>query len=68
MLPTESLLDRVEAHLASTGIPASRFGKEAVGDPSFVSDLRGGREPRSRVAARVLEFIEARQGVHEAAA
>lgn len=52
------LVAKVEAHLRDTGIAASRFGLEAVGDPNFVRNLRAGREPRSRVVSRVLAFME----------
>ena len=51
------LLTNVERHLKSSGMPPSRFGREATHDPRFVFDLRRGREPRDRTAARVLAFI-----------
>ena len=39
-------------------MPAARFGREAMGDPRFVFDLRNGREPRQRTVDRVLAFLE----------
>lgn len=54
------LLNHVEAHLKRHRIPPTRFGREAVGDPRFVFDLREGREPRLRTVRRVLAYLEAR--------
>jgi len=55
------LLQRVELHLQRTRTPPARFGRDAIGDPCFVFDLRDGREPRSRTVARVLSYIEERE-------
>ena len=55
------LLRLVESHLKETRTPPARFGREAVGDSRFVFDLRGGREPRSKTARRVLTYIEAQK-------
>ena len=38
---------------------ATRFGRDAVGDPRFVFDLRKGREPRPETEHRVRRYIEA---------
>lgn len=54
-----TLLYEVERCLRRRNIPASRFGRMAASDPRFVFDLRQGREPRPRTAARVLAFIAA---------
>ena len=53
------LLWRVEKYLRRTGVPATRFGRESLGDPAFVFDLRQGREPRAATVGRVLRFIDA---------
>ena len=53
------LLTHVEKHLREQGISPARFGRAAVGDPSFVFELRRGRDPRSRTVTKVLAFIEA---------
>ena len=58
----------IDAHLRDTGMAASRFGSEAVGDPNFVRDLRAGREPRSRVVERVMSFMKAHRSSAQAAA
>ena len=52
------LLKRIEKHLRRTGMRPARFGREAVGDPRFVFDLRKGREPRAPTVRRVTSFIE----------
>ncbi len=52
------LLGRVEKFLKRSGMPATRFGREAVRDPRFVLDLRNGREPRARTVRRVSDFLE----------
>ena len=53
------LLREIEKYLRSRELPAARFGREAMGDPRFVFDLRKGREPRARTVARVRAFLEA---------
>ena len=50
------LLRDVEKFLRHSAMPATRFGREAVRDPRFVSDLRRGREPRPRTIERVRAF------------
>lgn len=51
------LLHRIEQHLKRRRMPPSRFGREAVSDPRFVFDLRGGREPRPDTVTRVLAYL-----------
>lgn len=52
------LLQRVEAHMKRLRMPPSRFGREAVGDPKFVFDLRRGRQLRPRTAQRVRDYLD----------
>ena len=52
------LLRDVEKFLKLSNIPAARFGRQAMGDPRFVFDLRNGREPRQRTVERVRAFLE----------
>jgi 2,4-dienoyl-CoA reductase-like NADH-dependent reductase (Old Yellow Enzyme family) len=51
------LLTGIERFLKRTGMGATGFGRQAVGDPNFVADLRAGREPRRQTTARAMEFI-----------
>lgn len=53
------LLKFVEKHLREHCMSPPRFGRAAVGDPSFVFELRRGRDPRPRAVAKVLAYIEA---------
>ena len=55
------LLREVENFLRSSNIPAARFGREVMGDPRFVFDLRNGREPRPSTVARIRQFLETAQ-------
>jgi 2,4-dienoyl-CoA reductase-like NADH-dependent reductase (Old Yellow Enzyme family) len=52
------LLDLIEKHLKRHRMPPTRFGREAVGDPRFVFDLREGREPRSATVRRVAAYLD----------
>lgn len=52
------LLQRIERCLRTHRIPPARFGRDAVGDPCFVFDLRDGRQPRSRTVTRVDAYID----------
>lgn len=53
------LLQRIEAYMKEYRVPPARFGRDAVGDPCFVFDLRDGREPRRRTVARVDAYLAA---------
>lgn len=55
------LLREIENFLRRANVPPARFGREAIGDPRFVFDLRNGREPRPRTVARIRKFLEAFQ-------
>ncbi len=55
------LLRDVERFLRNSSVPPTRFGREAMGDPRFVFDLRNGREPRAGTIARVRAFLESGQ-------
>lgn len=52
------LLERIEVHLRERKMTPSRFGREAVNDWKFVSQLRTGREPRTKTVERVLRYLE----------
>ena len=60
------LLTIVERHLRANALSPSRFGRQVIGDPRFVFDLRNGREPRPAMTARVLAYISgAEMGNHD---
>ena len=52
------LLKEVEKYLRQNGTAPTRFGRDALGDPRFVFDLRNGRDPRPGTIARVRAFLE----------
>ena len=52
------LLRTVEKHLGKKGITAARFGRDALGDPCFVFQLRRGREPRRETVQKVLAYMK----------
>jgi len=55
------ILDRIDRYLRSTKTTPSRLGRDAVGDPNFVMNLRDGRQPRQATLDRVIAFIDARE-------
>ncbi|WP_332811292.1 hypothetical protein [Sphingomonas sp.] len=52
-----SLLRRIELYLKQSGTAPARFGRDAVGDPNLMRDLRNGRELRARTAERLTAFL-----------
>ncbi len=59
MMTVGEFLQRVEDHLAVSGITPTRFGITLANDPNFVRDLRAGRVPNLELAGRVIAHIEA---------
>jgi 2,4-dienoyl-CoA reductase-like NADH-dependent reductase (Old Yellow Enzyme family) len=51
------LLQRIERHLRTRRMPPTRFGREAVGDPNLVDQLRSGRELRAATAQRIIDYL-----------
>jgi len=54
------LIEAIDTYLRQTKTAPTRFGRDVVGDPNFVLNLRDGRRPRKRTVTRVMRFIEAR--------
>lgn len=54
---SKHFIARVEDFLKRTGFKPSEFGKQAVGDSAFVTNLRRGRSPTLATADRVMAFI-----------
>jgi hypothetical protein len=52
------LLSTIEAYLRRSGVTASRFGRDVLGDPGFVHALRRGREPRAATVRRVAAYLD----------
>lgn len=51
------ILPLIEAHLRRRRMSPTRFGREAVGDPNLVTQLRDGRELREKTARRVRAYL-----------
>ncbi len=52
------VLQRIERHLRMRRMPPTRFGREAVGDPNLVSQLKDGRELRTATLQRVVDYLD----------
>ncbi len=52
------LLLRIEQHLRVRRMTPTRFGREAVGDPNLISQLRDGRELRSATLQRIVDYLD----------
>jgi hypothetical protein len=60
------LIRRIDAYLRRTRTAPTRFGRDAVGDPNFVLNLRDGREPRTSTVRRVNRYLDEHEPpIHE---
>ena len=53
----KSFLAEIERFLETAGLEPTTLGKQALGDPSFVFDLRKGRSPSTRTIGKVRGWI-----------
>ena len=60
---TEQFRREVEAFLERSDFKPTEFGRQAVGDPSLVLNLRRGRSPTLVTADRILAFIRANEAM-----
>jgi homoserine dehydrogenase len=49
--------ERVERAIEGSGLTPTEFGRQAVGDPTYVFYLRKGRESRKDTRDKILAFI-----------
>lgn len=68
MVTIDSFIAEIDAFLQVSGMSPTAFGKAAVGDPCFVSDLRVGRMPGLRIVDKVCKYIKAQSGSSKQAA
>jgi len=61
-----TFLAEIEAFLKTSGSDATAFGKLALGDPSFVFDLRKGRSPSTRTMEKVRAAMQKPEVVPQA--
>lgn len=64
----EQFRAKVEGFLARQGMTPTEFGRQFASDPSFVFELREGREPREATRARVIEAMSVKPSQQERAA
>lgn len=57
-LSVDPLLAVVEEFLIAEGMTPTAFGISAMADPTFIPELRRGRECRRATRARAIEFME----------
>ena len=58
----------LEEFLERSGVKPTEFGRQAVGDPSLVLNLRRGRSPSLATADRILTFIRESEAMAKARA
>lgn len=51
------LMSDIERFLTVTCTSPSRFGRDALGDPRLVFDLRNGRQPRDETVRKIGVII-----------
>ena len=52
------LMRRIQRFLERANMAPTRFGREAVGDPRLVGDLKNGRELRETTLARIHAWLD----------
>ena len=59
MLTKDQFRQRIEDYISKTqGMSATKFGVAATGDPTFVFELRKGRNVGLDLVQRVITFID----------
>jgi hypothetical protein len=52
-----TMLKAIDHYLGTSRISASRFGREAAGDPRLVFDMRKGRRPGASMIERINAYL-----------
>ena len=52
------LMRRIEKYMKREDMKPTRFGREAVGDPRLISDIKNGRELRDSTIARIQAWLD----------
>jgi len=55
------LIRRIEQFLARADMKPTRFGRETIGDPRLISDMKNGRELRDETIARIQAWLDAQE-------
>lgn len=56
--PPDPALVEIEDFLTETGMTPTAFGRDALGDPGFVFDLRSGRDCRRSTTERARQQMQ----------
>lgn len=56
------LLQRIERHLRAKRMSPTRFGREALGDPNLIAQLKDGRELRSATVQKIVDYLNDDEG------
>jgi hypothetical protein len=51
------LLQRIEKHMRAKRMSPTRFGREAVGDPNLIGQIKDGRELRAATVQRIVDYL-----------
>lgn len=54
------VVEQIDAFLARHGMAPTRFGRDALGEPQFVSSLRAGRMPGLGTLGKLRDFMRDR--------
>jgi hypothetical protein len=60
-IDSEDIMDlhrRMERYIRRSGTAPTRVGRESLGDPRLVFDMRRGRELRAPTAARLAAWLD----------
>ena len=55
--PSADILSRIDRALKASGVGAAAFGREALGDPNLVAQLRAGRRIRYTTKLRIVHCL-----------
>lgn len=58
---------QIESFIAAKGMTPTAFGRRFAGDPLFVFQLRGGREPREATRDKILTAMKGQRAKERAA-
>lgn len=57
ILSRSAFLQKIEQYLEAADMPHSTFGRKALGDPLFVTEVRRGRSCGLDIVEKVMTFI-----------
>lgn len=60
------LTQRIDRYLRAKRMAPTRFGREALGDPNFLLNLRDGRNLRASTVRRVEAYLDANEDCQRA--